>query len=531
MDFFSAYFSLVPAERSDVHIFGFADFVPALAILIVILTMTDIRYRFRVSVAPIPILGIAYSTAAIVGLSLLVMEFLYALGWRVPVFLSNPSVVQFWLGLWFFLSIFLWISYAFIWQLSTFRVSNAKKIYRQVESAIVRGSDSELPTIAMELVRSAGRFIKLSKLPQQAFQNSKRGLRMNAGDYAYNLLYILGNRKFCHHVARSSYALAIVIFSEMTRQKKYDLPVNDFALNVFTEALINEDSILYRENVDYPYGKGLIGNLRPFTQSLFSDFDLITVLAGQGPSPFDVSYKVVSIWTSKQLEIYSGCLLNFSKAFFEKIVKEKWVFNSAAYYRGLQVLESSSRDLSKINNFSEDYWVSEQYKKFDAAVKFIKYTFELFNAQKDFPENALRNKSEKNRDIHDHLSSLMYDLIWAASWVTEPFNKCWSIQYGTVFDAFFQGYGDVSHPVKIVRHRLRRLIYDEINGPATSQNYKSVRFIGYCLNVDGLSLISKDQLKQRCDYDFYPLHKTILSWVKKNFLNCINIILSWLSCV
>lgn len=96
----------------------------------------------------------------------------------------------------------------------------------------------------------------------------------------------------------------------MHYQQKFRLPVKQFCVNVFTAALMNSDSIIYHE--DEGYDAGLIGYFKPFSQSLFSSYELIETLINLGRSPLEIDDKIYLSWTACQLKVCQnfGVFLN-----------------------------------------------------------------------------------------------------------------------------------------------------------------------------------------------------------------------------
>lgn len=41
-------------------IFGFAEYISALALLVIVYTIADVRYQFRIAVAPIPLFKLTF---------------------------------------------------------------------------------------------------------------------------------------------------------------------------------------------------------------------------------------------------------------------------------------------------------------------------------------------------------------------------------------------------------------------------------------------------------------------------------------
>lgn len=505
---FLRYFEFVKPIHTDVHIFTFDGFLGILAIFMVLLTMTSVRYRFRVATAPFPfsLKKLTFSICIFTGMVMLLLEYIYANQFRVPMFISNAATTQFLLGLLFFAPIVLWIYFAFI-NPPVFSKANAKSFYKNLEYCIFQGSEDELPAITNELSFSANSIIKLSReIPNEKLKVKK----YRCQDHAYRLLLLIGQKKFCQHIIKSSPATAVAFFHAMTAQEKYKLPITQFAANVFHEALINTDSILYHE--DSLYDSGLMGLQKPFTHYLFSDYKLIEQLSNNGKSPFDLSYELTNEWSRKELKVYLRCFLVFCESYLTKLSQTQSLWGSISFIRGIETISPGPVFFTEAANH-----LTSNSRELGLIQETVWFTKELLRviSETNLPAPFIRCRSNNNlisHDIYDHIAQLIFEIMLSVSYIKEPSNLCWSAQYSIVASSFFCSI--TSKQNKIVSQRLRRLIYDEINQLKKFPNWQSIRILGYCLNVMGLTTHEFNVAK-----DFQRFHKLILKWTKTNFMN------------
>lgn len=273
---------VIPSSRLDPAIFGFAEFISALALLVIVYTVTDIRYRFRLAVAPAPLFQLTYVLIGIIGFGTLLTEIWITEHWLVPVSLLTQSMWQGMFGASFLLVAMTWLYYAFI-NPPIFSEKNYRKFAQELYRLILKGSDTELPVIANELVRSAENLVKLSRQITRRWGDDRREKeeeqkrQPNVGDYAYDVLLLVGNRKLCRHIVASSPVTAMVFFEAMSTNEKYDLPIRQFARNISTEAIINKDSFLYHE--DEGYRSGFTGYVKPLSHAIYGNYRLVETLA------------------------------------------------------------------------------------------------------------------------------------------------------------------------------------------------------------------------------------------------------------
>lgn len=518
INFINTYFTLIKPSKFQDHIFSFAEFASALAIFIILYSTTDVRYRFRISIIRVDLIKISFWLFLITGFGLLSTNYWFAEGWSVPVIMSDPFSWQVFFSLTFFIPVLLWIRYAFIAP-PIFNEKNSKLFCEKTYQIILRGLEAELPIIAHEMIRSAASIIKLTNCLPKIFtnENKQKNNKITHGDYAYHLLLLIGNRKFCRHIASSTPGTAAVFFLKMTELKKYKLPIHQFAVNIFTELLINGDSILYHE--DSGYNDGLLGYQKPFRTDMFSDYALIETLA-EKRSPFDISYELYNKWNATQLETYCNCFLIFAGSYLNKISQEGRMMHSYAFVRGLNIIKKSCDDLYTIKNTYDSYSTGPE-ERLRVCVNFVSDLLNILAKQRNLPKTTLRKRPQTSYDLYDFISNLMLEIIFSASSITEPFDRCWSIQYVMVFSHFFDPFrSKAEDAVKTVIHRLRRLLFNNIREFEEYPNYKSARILGYCMNVMGISLEKKN--KNNTNQSYYALLKAVSSWAKNNYLKIYN---------
>ena len=498
-----------PSAISGNPIFGFAEFMAALALLFVLYTISDVRYRFRLQIAPLPLQGGSYITLALVGVGSLISDLWFAEGWPVPSLLSKQALWQASLAAAFLCVVLIWTYIAFI-RPPTFSRWNAERFGQALYRIVVRGADSELAVIASELVRSADPLVRCSRTKGSARRQDEDQKKIGASAYAHDILLLMGSRKLCRHIVSSSPVTAIVLLESMAREKLYTLPAGPFATNVTTEALINKDSPLYHE--DAGYSSGLIGYLRPFSKAMYGNFTLVENL---DPSPLDIDLDLQWNWDPSQLEAYCRAVL---VTYESRLAPGRGSYvHSYKLDRALERIEWASMRTYELDGVESLSYFTDQYRRLRTAVKFCKDAVHLLEKQEKPPKAILRRREWRHgvQDYYDDIASMMFEIIDNASAVTKPSGTCWTIQHNTVWSEFFRLNGD-SKVSKAIHFKLRRLLYDEIMQLSDLPNFKSARILALCLNVMGV----KPELRKKTGYgrETFALKKVVLKWVAKNYL-------------
>lgn len=491
-------------------LFGFKDFIAALALLIIIYTVSDIRYRFRVSVAPIPILKITYALIGLIGFGTLATDIWISEKWLVPDSLMTSAIWQGILAALFLGLVITWMHYAFI-NPPIFGGSNFNKYAQELYRIVLKGSEAELPIIAHELAASAKSLVTLAGGLEQLKSETKGELKPCAEGYANDMLLLIANRKFCRHLVASSPITAICFLDAVSEGKTYHVPIGLFVQNVSTEAIRNKDSGLYHE--DEGYKTGLLGYIKPFSQALYGNYELVEALKHH--SPLDIDYKSVWAWDAAQFETYCRVTQMTLKSY---LAGAHWGQHSFALTRALhQIQVITSRAISDIKRAGDDYY-GDAWDRLSTGVNFIKNSINQIGELKPAAARILRIRDqERNRlrdeDFYDRLAEAMFEIIFSAAYIHGPPDKAWSIHYISVWSDFFESSNN-NRAWKIVRFKLRRLLYDEIRDLESMPNYKAARVLGICLNVMGLKIGKRSGY----DRDYSALKAVVLAWTQRNYL-------------
>lgn len=506
--FFGICFTPVTTTSS---LFGFKDFVAALALLVIIYTISDVRYRFRVSVSPAPLLKISYTLIGLIGLGTLVTDIWIRENWLVPNSLLTTAIWQGTLAALFLGLVVTWMYYAFI-KPPIFGRNNYEKYSKELYRIVLKGSEAELPVIAHELASSAKSLVALAAGWNKVKAEAKGELKPRAEGYASEMLLLIANRRFCRHLVASSPLTAIRFLDAVAKLKAYHVPIGLFAQNVSTEAIQNKDSSLYHE--DEGYYSGLLGYIKPFSHALYGNYELVEKL--QHHSPLDIHYKSVWAWDADQFETYCRVTQMTLRSYLEG---GHWGQHSYVLARALHEIRAAiGRAIRDIDKLDDDYFGDAWYR-LHTGVDFIKESVNAIGELTPPPEaRTLRVRpQERNRlmdeDLYDGLAETMFDVIHSAAYIEGPSEKAWSIHHNSVWGDFF-GLGNEGRAWKIVQFKLRRLLYDEIRDLESMPNYKAARVLGICLNVVGLKIGKRSGY----DRDYAALKTAVLNWTQRNYL-------------
>ncbi|WP_399697546.1 hypothetical protein [Xenophilus sp.] len=500
----------IPLDGSGQKFFGFSEFLAGLALMVLAWTIADVRYRFRVRTAPIPLLGITFSVVAAVGVLTLLTDLWRAEQWLVPKGnLLTPALWQAILGGLFLLTFLTWTWFAFI-RPPTYGRHNAERFAQTLYRFILKGSPAELAVIADELAYSARALVRHAtdrgrlKNYRLEREDEKKDVPKVEG-YANDLLLLIADKRLCRAIVESSSGTALAVFQAMADMKKHGIQVETFAKNIVNEALANKDSFLYHEAEGYE--SGLIGYHKPLSQAMFANYDMVETI-GTMLDP-DISRK--SEWDAEQWEAYCRIVLMT----FRNYVQEGYGGHSFALYRAKGYIEHAASDLYKLNGLASIPFDNDSNRRLRVVVKFIEDAVKILD-EKGVPNHLQLRVREKHghprETFYDHIASLIFEVIFHAAAVRSPQWECWWIQHNSVWGELFN-FNHLDGPAgRVVKFKLRRLLYDEVVRMNSFPNFKGAKILGFCLNVMGLKLGDR-----RYDKDSRALHAALLAWTRKNY--------------
>lgn len=490
--------------------FGFAEYLAAMALLVLAWTMADARYQFRIETAPLPLQRIAFVNVTLVGILSLMTDLWRVQGWLVPV--GGPLTPAIWqglLGLTFLLTFLSWAWFAFI-RPPRFGPLNAERYVSAVYRAILRGSADELAVISNEIARSANRLIMYAPPTHSRWKPSgtspggaERPLRKVEG-YANDFLLLIADRRFCRAVVAKSPVLALALFREIALQEKHDVAIGIFTRNIVGEALVNTDSFLFHETEGYQVG--LLGHHKPLSQAIFGDY---AMLAGIGTA-LDADGGENFSWNSDTWVAF----LRAARVALKAYVEAGFPSNTAVLFRLRSRLEFAALDLYLLDGSKTLEWHTGPYAKLRALVDFLKDSIEILGKMPvpEYIELRMHKRYGPSYSVYDMVAESIFNVIFCAASVRSPISTCWTIQHNTVWSTLFGSFAEKTEAGAFVRHKVHRLIYNEIKEMGRFPNFKGAKFLAFCLNVMGLKLD-----RPSIDKEYRPLHRALISWTRKNY--------------
>ena len=507
----------IPLQPESPRLFTFPDFLAGFALVVLAWTIADVRYRFRVATAPIPLLRITFAIVASVGTLTLLTDLWRSHGWWVPHgSLLTPAGWQVLLAGSLLLTLLSWAWFAFIHP-PRYGPTNARPYAFALYRMVLKGNPADLAVAADELARSATPLIRHATdrrvLQQQRIRQRLAGIpdadQQNYAPtkvtaYADDILLLIGDRRFSRVVVDASPGTALAIFHAIAETKKYGVQVQAFAKNLVSEAIANKNSFLFQEAEGYE--TGLLGFQKPLSHALFSNHEMVSNIG----TLFNPDFRERASWDSTQWAAYLRAALITLRGYVDEATWNQSPVLSSV----LSDIEHSHWDLRKLDGMSDVAWNHDVTDRLRVTLRFIRDSTQLLDTQ-PFPTGfRLRSRDNLMRsNIFDDLAHAICELVFCAAAVRSPMDLCWQVQHNMVWSELFN-FRRLDTPAgRLIRFKVRRLLYNEIADMKRFPNFKGAKILGFCLNVMGLELRTEDLRR-----DSYALQRAVLSWTKKNWI-------------
>jgi hypothetical protein len=491
-------------------IFGLAEYLASLALLLVVLTISDFRYSYRLSLTKVNLRKLGFWVGLGVGAAILSTDVWFQNGLPVPKLISNPNNLKALFGFVFLTYVFRVIFVAII-RPPIFTKRNAKQFFDVNYHYIHQGNPDRLQILAEELLRSMPPIVAAVATMANPKKKRARNNLPQEQAYAHDFLLLIGDRRFCKAVVDKVPAFAFACFMEAQKFSTSRLPIFQFARNIGQEFISNTNSAFYQEGSGYD--SGLVGYAKPVTTIVFGCYEFIEKCAEDGESPLDTDYREFHEFNRIQTEGYARASLAFLESYL-LVTKGRPHPHSYALTRMLNSLESALTGVYQIDRVI-DFSGMAAYEHLRVVVAFINRAVPLVDKYADRPKTFRMSGpgyANIHPDIYDSLAQLIFETIFAASAVSSPPWTAWSIQHNSVWSNVFGLHNSASN--KIIALKVRRLLYDEIKRIDTFANFKGARILGYCLHVLGLRCVDRHTGFHK---EFYPLQAAALQWARANF--------------
>lgn len=483
-----SYFTLNPA---DPKIFGFAEYIAALALMVLAWTTVDYRYRFHVETSQFDIRRIAFAAVASIGVLTLVTDVWRASAW--PVWQYGPITPVVWqgiLGLAFLATFVAWALIAFV-RPPIFNEHNAERFLSAVMREIKRGDKTQIALMADALVPSAPSIVLLLSRRQK---------------YAEQLLSLLSDPVVCSAMVTRSPSLLTALYEQLHR-----LPVNSrstysLTTNVISAAIAESDSFLHREVPDWT--RGAASATQPVTSIVFGNIALLDQMPGIYNGRDSSKWKLAE-WTA----FFRAAGMTLAR-YIDRADTGR-LTHSFAVNNIFEVLKEAPR---QVRQGLASGLIGHQ----DAASVFRELILLIKEASDRIGETSVdldrwRGLGEYHNPIQN-VARVAYHVLLAASYVKSPASEAWHFGYGIAWSGIFDPFKRKGPEWAFieVQELVARMVWITISELDRTPNFYGAQLLALCINI---GLITESP-PIRDDGPIKPdaaLARLVQTWVRKRF--------------
>lgn len=452
-----------PLNPQGPKIFGFAEYIAALALIVVAWTIGEKRYTFNLRTARWPVRGISFLVVTIVGVLTLATDVWRASAWPVPSGpLVTPIVWQACLGV-SFLGVFVaWLWTAFL-SPPVFNRQNGRKFVDVSYHFILIGDVSDLRHLAEALGRSAGNIIKLTHSFETASERTKH--RYTA---AVEMLEVLTDENFAAAAVTAAPATLYRMFEDLRLFRAAAPRAAPFARKVLAAAVREPQSFLHKESNDHFAGPAARG--QAVTRCLYADIELLDAM------PFAFSSMDAHEWKKNEWHAF----LRAALVAFSSYAKREIPTRSQTVIDIFRTIESGTHNLRRLNGAVWSRAVDDEVEITRAILKFI------HDASESLAKGpvAISEWSESDFNPIVELARVANMIIFDAAHVVEPDQTNWWIQQNVVWSGIFDHHTQDNELVmREVAEYVVRMLWIQIRELEYSPGFVGGRLLGLCMNI------------------------------------------------
>lgn len=484
-------------------------FLGIIAFSVAVFTLSGPKFQFRQATAILPFRAMFFTTLVISAAATFAVEVSVMFGIKFPAFV-NPNTVNLIIAALITVLVLYWMQICFI-RPPRFARFTAQKFFQQTFLYITNGSREELLVLARELMREIPRLISHCPVRKRVYFDDDEPPKLTELEScAINLLLLLSDPRFCDVVAEEIPTFPAYLTEEMVELERSDVPAHLIIRRIVISLLAKPGSALFVENEWLE--QGYTGEVKPITRSIFRNWYRLEQYEGGIESPLDLDYPHARSWDIDTWTVY----FSLAKEYVRGLTSSKFKRSDA---RGLKyALDTTERayeqigDLTKYENTFDPH---NPYWHAGAANKFLKDIIEMFE---EAGEQVYFSRNEYNfgRDLSSKVARVIYKAVYNAAGVNTKEFRMWEVQHNLVWSPIERDEVSDTNIMKMVRRKLRRMIWDEIAKMDHFPNYKGARYTRFCLNVLGF-YDEKICRQANVDKDSWALTKVVSAWVGRNY--------------
>lgn len=501
---------VVVARDEYAPLLDISGFLGILAFSVAVFTLTSPKFKIRQATAIISFRPLFFGTLLVSAVITFAIEACILYSFRIPNFL-NPNTINYLITAAIAVLILYWMKISFI-RPPRFSRFTAKHFFQQTYVHIANGSKEEMLALAREIMREAPRLIRHTPRMKRHHSEDDKPVKLSALQrHAHYLNSLLSDTRFCDAVAKEIPSFPAHMVEVAVELERYDAPIQLMVKRTVIAMLSNPGSALFVENEWL--GQGFIGNTKPITRSIFGHWYLLEGFESGLEAPLDLDYPYARSWDTDTWRVYFGIAREYVRGLTSK-GRANW--DARGIHHILQTAEKAYEQLGDLKKYEDTFSPYNPTWHATEANEFIEYLVKAFDESNGWVGFDRRDDFRYGHDLSSRLAALLFKTIFKAAQVNTKEFRMWDVQYNTVWVPIGMNEVKDTKIMKMVRRKLRRMIWKEIVRMDDFPNYKGAAYVRFCLNVLGFydeSVHRNDTLER----DSWPLAKVVAGWVKKNY--------------
>ncbi len=487
-----------------------SGFLGIIAFAVAVFTLSGPKFQFRQATAILPFRALFFVTLVISAMATFLVEACVMYGIRSPAFV-DPNTVNLVIAAVIAVLVLYWMKICFIWP-PRFSRYTAQKFFQQTFLYITNGSREELLVLARELMREIPRLISHSPVRKNVpFNDNEPPELTRLESYTNDLFLLLSDPRFCDVVAEEIPTFPAYLSEEMVRLERFDAPAHLVIRRIVISLLAKPGSALFVENEWLD--QGYTGEVKPITRAIFGNWHKLERYAGGVESPLDLYYPYARSWDTDTWNVYFG----LAREYVRGLTSSKYRNSHAqGLYDVLKTTETAFEQIGDLTKSDNTFDSHNPYFHASAANGFLKDLIKIFDEAGERVYFDRRDKHFFGNELSSKIAKLLHKAIFDASGVNTKEFRMWDVQHNLVWSPIERGEVHDTEIMKMVRRKLRRMIWQNIKRMDQFPNFKGARYVRFFLNVLGFY---DEKMHRRVgeDRESWTLAKVVAGWVGRNY--------------
>lgn len=259
--------------------------------------------------------------------------------------------------------------------------------------------------------------------------------------------------------------------------------------------------------------QGYTGKVKPITRSIFRNWHKLEAYEGGCEAPLDLDYPHAHSWDTDTWMVYLGMAREYIRGL---VASKDGNPDARGMFYALKTTESAYEQIGDLRKYENTFDPYNPYRHASAANDFLKDPVKIFDETGERMCFRRRDRYFFGNGLSSETANLLFEAIFSVSDVNTKEFRMWDVQHNLVWSPIEGSEVRDTEIMKMVRRKLRRMIWTEVLRMDEFPNYKGARYIRFCLNVLGF-YDEKVHRRDMLDREAWTLARVVSGWVARNY--------------